>query len=60
VISGEHVKKELMTGEKLGSSGKKMKARLYQRRPATSTRSTRMNPPAPSTHTRRATRRKIK
>jgi hypothetical protein len=56
-MSGEHAKRELITRENLDLQGKRMKARLHQRRPATSTSKTRMNPPAPSIHTIRATRR---
>jgi hypothetical protein len=59
-MSGEHNKKELIIGENPRSLGRRMKARLYQRRPMTSTRRTRMNSPAPSNHTRRVTRRKIR
>jgi hypothetical protein len=56
-MSGEHAKKELINREKPRSSRKKNEGKTLSR-PVTSTRRTRKNPPAPSNHTRRATRRK--
>jgi hypothetical protein len=58
-MSEEHAKREMVTGEKPGSSGKKNEG-LNRRRPPTSTRITRRNPLAPSSHIRRVTRRKRK
>ena len=58
-MSGEHAKK--ITGEKLRSSRKKNEGKTPSKEAKISsdkTRRTRMNPPAPSNHTRRATRRK--
>jgi hypothetical protein len=60
-MSGEHAKKEVSTGEKPESSGRSMKTKLHQRRSrylAISTRRKKKNLSAPSSRTRRATRRK--
>jgi hypothetical protein len=59
-MSGEHTKREMVTREKPVYSGKKNEKRLYRRRLATITRREKMNPPDPSRHIKRATRRKIK
>jgi hypothetical protein len=59
-MSGEHAKREMVTGEKLEAWGKKTRNELRRRRPVTNTRSIRKNPPAPSSHIGRVTRRKIK
>jgi hypothetical protein len=58
-MSGKHAKREMATGEKAESSGKKIEE-LHRRRPVTRTRSTRRNLPAPSSHIGRVTRRKRK
>jgi hypothetical protein len=57
-MSGEHAKKELMTGEKLGTLGKKNKGKTPLKEASDKHKEDKDESAAPSTHTRRATRRK--
>jgi hypothetical protein len=59
-MSGEHAKREMVIGESLKLRERRTKNGLHQRRLVTNTRSTRRNPPAPSSHIGRVTRRKRK
>jgi hypothetical protein len=59
-MSGEHAKREMVTGENPDLRERRSKKELHRRRPVTRIRSTRRNPLAASSHIGRVTRRKRK
>jgi hypothetical protein len=59
-MSGEHAKREMVTGKSPDLRERRTKKGLRQRRPTMSTKSIRRNLLAPSSDIRRVTRRKRK